>query len=82
MLMKQPKTNQKENSNGLDKYAKYSGLAVQMILIILIFVWAGKKLDEKFMDEKQVFVIVFSLLGVFTGLYVALKDFINFKGKK
>jgi uncharacterized membrane protein YfcA len=72
----------KDNNNSAGNYAKYSALAFQMGIIIFIFVWAGMKIDEKFMDDKRVFVIVFSLLGVFIALYFALKDFINFKNKK
>ena len=73
---------QHNNINALEKYLKYSGIAFQMGIIIFLFVWTGKKLDEKFMDERKIFIIVFSLLGVFMALYIALKDLINFKGKK
>ncbi len=75
--------NQEKGSiNAFEKYAKYSALAFQMGIIIFIFVWAGMKLDEKFMDGKKVFVIVFSLSGVFIALYIALKDFIKPNKKK
>ncbi len=73
---------QNKNNNPLEKYAKYSGLVFQMAIVIFIFVWAGKILDQRFMNEKKVFIIIFSLLGVFIALYLALKDFINFKKKK
>jgi F0F1-type ATP synthase assembly protein I len=51
-------------------------MAFQMIAIILIMTWIGIKLDKVF-DLKQVFTIIFSLLGVFGGIYVSLKDFIH-----
>jgi len=54
-------------------------MAFQMIAIILVSVWAGTKLDEIFQREKPLFVIFFALLGVFTALYVVLKEFIKFK---
>jgi Sec-independent protein secretion pathway component TatC len=73
---------QKNNFNALEKYVKYSGMAFQMGIIIFLFVWAGKKIDEKFMDGRRIFIIIFSLIGVFFALYIALKDHINFKGKK
>ena len=50
-----------------------------MILIILLFYWAGTKLDERAASEKPVYTAILSVLGVFAGLYIALKDFI---GKK
>jgi F0F1-type ATP synthase assembly protein I len=70
---------QKNDGSGIDKYAKYSGIAFQMIAIILVFVWGGKKLDQKYNDGEQLFIIIFAILGVFIGLYVALKDFIQFR---
>ena len=77
--MSQNQKNQKENNSGLEKYAKYSGIAFQMIIIILLFVWAGVKLDEKYMNDGKLFTVILSLLGVLIGLYVVLKDFIKFK---
>ncbi len=73
------KQTQKSKTSGLEKYGKYSGMAFQMIAIILVSVWAGTKLDEIFQRENPLFVIIFSLLGVFMALYVVLKDFIKFK---
>lgn len=66
----------KEN-NGLGTYAKYTGLGVQMVVIILITVWGGIKLDKLFGLETPVFTIILSLLGVFTAIYTAIKDFIK-----
>lgn len=47
-----------------------------MILIILVFYWAGSKFDERSANEKPVYTAVLTVLGVFAGLYIALKDFI------
>jgi F0F1-type ATP synthase assembly protein I len=65
-----------ENS-GLPAYAKYTGLGVQMLVIILVTVWGGNKLDKLFGLETPVFTIILSLLGVFTAIYTAIKDFIK-----
>jgi len=75
------KQNQKENnqSSGLEKFAKYSGIAFQMLAIILLFVWGGSKLDEKFNDGESLYVIILSVLGVFISLFISLRDFIRFK---
>ena len=80
--MKPNKKIRKESNSGLQNYARYSGLAFQMIIIILVFVWAGKKLDHKYSNDGLVFTIIFSLIGVFIALYVALKDFIHIKKNK
>ncbi|MCK4920809.1 MAG: AtpZ/AtpI family protein [Bacteroidales bacterium] len=50
-----------------------------MIAIILVSVWAGTKLDEKFHKDPPLFLIFFVIFGVFFALYVALKDFVKFK---
>ena len=63
----------------MKSFARYSGMGFQMVIIILLFYWAGSKLDERAGNEKPVYTAILSLLGVFAGLYIVLKDFI---GKK
>jgi len=77
----QPKKKKTENQNndGLKSYARYSGLAIQMIVIITIMTYAGVWLDNRREAEFPVFTLILSLLGVFAALYTVLKDFI---GKK
>lgn len=71
-----PKKDKKEQS-GLNAFTRYSGVGIQMVVIILLFYWGGSKLDERAASEKQVYTAIFTLLGVFTGLYVTLKEFIR-----
>ena len=70
------KKSDKEHQAGLKNFAKYGGLGFQMIAIILIFYWAGSKLDERSASEKPIYTAILTVLGVFVGLYIALKDFI------
>jgi ATP synthase protein I len=72
---KNPEKNQE--SEGLSNFAKYSGLGIQMIVIILITVWGGIKLDKLFALHTPVFTIILSLIGVFAAIYTAIKDFIK-----
>lgn len=72
----------KDKPTGLQSYARYSGIAFQMIAIILIFTWAGRKIDEHFLGGKTVFIIILSLAGIAIALYVVLKDFLHSKGKE
>ena len=51
-------------------------MGFQMIVIILLFYWAGSKLDERAANEKPVYTAILTVLGVFAGLYIVLKDFI------
>jgi F0F1-type ATP synthase assembly protein I len=71
---KKPKSLQ---NKGIRDFARYSGLAFQMIGIILVTVWGGVKLDKLTGWHTPVFTIVLSLLGVFAAIYTAVKDFIK-----
>ena len=72
------KKNQKPSQNkGINQYAKYTGMAFQMLGIILVTVWGGTKLDKLTGWQTPVFTIVLSLLGVFAAIYTAIKDFIK-----
>jgi ATP synthase protein I len=77
-----PPNPNKNNQSGLQSYARYSGLALQMVAIILAFVWAGKKIDDFFFQGRSIFIIGLSLLGVFLAMYVALKDLLKITKKK
>lgn len=61
----------------MKSWARYSGMGFQMIAIILLFYWAGSKLDQRASTEKPVYTAVLTVLGVFAGLYIVLKDFIG-----
>jgi F0F1-type ATP synthase assembly protein I len=72
------KKNQKSPENkGLNDFGRYSGMAFQMIAIILITTWGGIQLDKLAKFHTPVFTIILSLLGVFAAIYTALKDFIK-----
>ena len=73
------KKTEKQNNDDLKSYARYSGMALQMIVIIGLMTYAGVWLDERREAVTPVFTLVFSLVGVFAALYSVLKDFI---GKK
>ena len=74
----QKQKNQKNPLNkGLQDFGKYSGLAFQMLVIIGVMTWLGVKLDEILGLTTPVFTIILSLLGVFAGIYTAIKDFIR-----
>jgi hypothetical protein len=56
--------------------SKYSGVGFQMLLPILLGVWGGKKLDASY-GTGQVWTIILSLFGVFSGMYLAIKQLIK-----
>jgi ATP synthase protein I len=72
------KKNLKSTSNkGIQEFGRYSGIAFQMIGIILVTTWGGTKLDKLTGFHTPVFTIILSLLGVFAAIYIAVKDFIK-----
>jgi len=66
-----------KGNKGLQDFGKYSGIAFQMVGIILVTTWGGVKLDKLMGNAKPVFTIILSLLGVFAAIYTAVKDFIK-----
>lgn len=55
---------------------KYSNIALQMIVIILLGVFGGLKLDEIVHLGFPLFIVLFSTLSVFLAIYIAIKDFL------
>ena len=57
-----------DNLKNVNNYAKYSGLAFEMLGIIILGVWGGIKLDALF-DTKPLFSVVPSLGGEALAIY-------------
>ncbi len=62
----------------LNNYARYSGIAFQMLAIIVIGVFAGFKLDQ-WIHSKPVFTIILSILSVILAIYSVTKDLLRKK---
>jgi len=80
MELKKPINQQKATKN-LKEYARYSNLGMQMIVVILLGVFGGIKLDKWLHTKFPVFTVVLSFIGVILGIYVGLRDFIRTKKK-
>ena len=65
-----------KHKKSLNAYMKYSGLGVQMALVITVFALGGVKLDE-WLDTKPIFIIILSLSGVALSLYIFIKQLIT-----
>ena len=61
----------------INKLAKFSGLAIQMGVVIGAGAFLGQYLDEKSTREFPLWTIVCSLLAVGLALYYALKQIIS-----
>lgn len=62
-----------------DSYARYSTIAVQMLVIILVGVFGGIELDKLIKLEFPVFTVVLSILSVIIAIYYVTKDLIKKK---
>lgn len=60
----------------LNIYARYSSMAIQMLVIIFLGVFGGYKLDT-WLQTKPVFTIVLSLLSVVLAIYYVIKDLLK-----
>lgn len=72
-LPPQPPGNRKKQ---LNQYARYSGLGIQMGIIIALGAWGGVSLDA-YWDIEPVLTIVLSLTGVFAALWIVYREVRN-----
>lgn len=68
---------QRKKRSPLNKYAKYSSLTIQMIIIVFIGNFTGEFLDTKLHTEKSYFTIALSLLSIIISLYYLFKKIKN-----
>ena len=59
-------------------YARYSSMAIQMLVIILLGVFGGYKLDG-WLNTKPVLTVVLSLVSVLLAIYLTTKDLLKKK---
>ena len=64
----------KKQSNGTSKFARLSGVGLQMGATIFLGAYAGKFLDEKYPSNKKWFTIGLTLFAVGLALYNVLRQ--------
>ena len=62
----------------LNTWGRYSGIATQMLVIILVGVFGGYKLDGLF-HTRPILVVVFSILSVALAIYSVTRDLLRKK---
>jgi F0F1-type ATP synthase assembly protein I len=67
------KTDPRKN---LNDYARYSGMAIQMLVIILLGVFAGYRIDL-WLHTRPVFTVILSLGSVALSIYLATRDLLR-----
>lgn len=73
-MTKKPSKN--KQSNTPNPYFKYSGMAFQMLAVILIGLGIGKFLDKQ-LDTTNIFTAISTVLAVTASIYLSIKDFIK-----
>lgn len=58
----------------MHSYARYSGMAFQLIAAILLGVFVGQKLDAYWQFKHAYMTALCAILFLFAGLYLVLKD--------
>ena len=74
------KNEQQESGGGrkeLNAYAKYTGLAFQMIAIIGMFSFAGYKIDQAANHNTKWVTATLALAGVFISLFIVIRSVKN-----
>lgn len=54
-------------------YLKYSGMAFQMIAVMLVAAYGGQWLDKHFENDKPWYTLVLLLIGVIASVYLIIK---------
>ena len=60
----------------LNAYARYSGMAFQMLAVILAGVFSGYRLDL-WLNTKPLFTVILSILSVALSIYFVTRDLLR-----
>ena len=63
----------KEINKGLSAYSKYTTIAIQMVVIIVLTTLGGVRLD-KWAGTEPVLTVILSLLGVAAAIWLIIKE--------
>ena len=76
----QPVSKKPNQKRQLNKYARYSGVAFQMIAIIVIGSFIGIKLDNAYPNKYELYTIICTLIAVTISMVYVIKQ-VNNSGK-
>ena len=69
------------NKKQATNFAKYTGIAFQMLATIVVLSFIGYKIDESRSSSKLIFTAIFGIIGVVFSLYTVVKS-LNKDNKK
>ncbi|HEY9197200.1 MAG TPA: AtpZ/AtpI family protein [Mucilaginibacter sp.] len=74
MALNEPGDNKDNGVKAVNSYAKFTGVAFQMIVIIGICTFAGYKIDQAAGHQTQWVTALLALTGVFVSLYIVIRS--------
>ena len=64
-----------KKDNMLGKYVQLTGIGFQMMATMFVFIWLGRKADEKWAaPDQHYFALIGTLLGLGVSLYLILQQ--------
>ena len=69
-------TNPEKDDTGkqANNFAKYTGMAFQMLATIGLFTFIGYKIDENQVPNKSIYTAILGFLGVIVSLYMVIRS--------
>ena len=64
-------------SKPLNAYMRYSGLGMQMAVIICLGVWGGQRLDAHYQTKEPLFTVFLSLFAVIVSLIYVIRGLLR-----
>jgi uncharacterized membrane protein YfcA len=61
-------------NNKVNNFARYTGMAFQMLATIAVFMFIGSKIDQRHPHGQPVYTAILGLLGVIVSLYMAVRS--------
>jgi len=65
-----------DQKDKLNSYARFSGIAIQMFVIIAVGTFIGVKLDENYPNEYNLYSLIFSLVSVILSIVYVIRRII------
>lgn len=72
LMNAEPQEPEEKNKNS-KAYLKYSGMAFQMMAVMLVAAYGGQWLDDRFGTKQPWYTLVLLLIGVVASVYITIK---------
>jgi len=66
--------NENNKKRQRNKWIALINIPLQMGIVIFLFSWLGSWLDQEYPNPKNIYRIIFTLLGVFIALYNVIRQ--------